>query len=112
MINIPGNQMKHIPLTGGNIRNSHVPVTGLRDLLPSDCFGAANRKNGTGSPVVIHLEGLNKTIETDVGRNAKTGKPRSHFRARRWIKQFYEYHAAKARSGLPVRFARTGGKAT
>ena len=76
MISIPGNRIKRIPLTGGNIRNCHIPATRLRDLLPSDCFGAANKRNGAGRPVVMHLDGLNKTIETDVGRDAKTGRPR------------------------------------
>lgn len=65
-------------MTGGNIRNFHIPVTCLRDLLPLDCFGAANKKNGAGKPVRMHLDGLNRTIETDVGRDAKTGRPRGH----------------------------------
>jgi hypothetical protein len=68
--------MVSIPLTGGNIRNCHVSVTRLRDFLPADVFGAAKKKNGLGRPVAIHLEGLNSTVETDVGRDAKTGRPR------------------------------------
>jgi len=102
MISIPGNSIKRISLTGGNIRNFHIPVTRLRDLLPSDCFGAANKKNGGGRPVLIHLDGLNKTIETDVGRDAKTGTPRSHFRERGWIRKFFDLHNAKAGDVLEV----------
>jgi len=96
MISIAGDRTKRISLTGGNIRNCHISVTRLRDLLPPDCFGAANKKNGAGRPVVIHLEGLNSTIETDVGRDAKTGRPRSHFRERGWIRKFFDLHNAKA----------------
>ena len=96
MISIAGDRIKRISLTGGNIRNCHISVTRLRDLLPSDCFGAANKKNGAGRPVVIHLEGLNNTIETDVGRDAKTGRPRSHFRKRGCMRKFFDLHNAKA----------------
>jgi DNA modification methylase len=96
MISIAGDRIKRISLTGGNIRNCHISVTRLRDLLPSDCFGAANTKNGAGRPVLIHLEGLNNTIETDVGRDAKTGRPRSHFRERGGMRKFFDLHNAKA----------------
>lgn len=82
MIRIAGDTIRRIPLTGGNIRNEHIPVTRLRDLLPSDCFGSANKRKGIGTPVVIHLDGLDNAIETDVGRDAKTGRPRGHFRVR------------------------------
>jgi len=91
-------------LTGGNIRNSHIPVSRLRDLLPPDCFGAANRKNCAGRPIVIQLEGLIKSIETDVGRDAKTGRPRGHFRERGWMRKFFDLHNAKA--GDMVEFER------
>jgi hypothetical protein len=102
MISIPCNRVKRISLTGGNIRNFHIPVTRLRDLLPPDCFGAANKRNGTGRPVVMHLEGLNRTIETDVGRDAKTGRPRGHFRERGWVRKFFHYYGAKAGDVLEV----------
>jgi hypothetical protein len=96
MISIAGNPKRQILLTGGNIRNSHIPVTLLRDFLPSDCFGAAKKSNGAGKPVLIHLDGLKNTVKTDVGRDAKTGRPRSHFRARSWVRGFFEFYRAKA----------------
>jgi hypothetical protein len=102
MISFAGPMTKRIALTGGNIRNFHIPVNSLRDFLPSDCFGAANKRNGTGRPVIIHLEGLNRTIETDVGRDAKTGRPRSHFRERAWVRKFFTHHEAKPGDTLEV----------
>jgi hypothetical protein len=102
MISIADNRIRRISLTGGNIRNGHISVTGLRDLLPSDCFGAAKKKNGAGRPLVIHLQGLHSTIETDIGRDAKSGRPRSHFRARGPIREFFELHKAKAGDVLEV----------
>ena len=102
MISTVGDRIERISLTGGNIRNNHISVTRLRHLLPPDCFGAANKKNGPGRRVVIHLEGLNTTIETDVGRDAKTGRPRGHFRDRRWIRKFFDFHNAKAGDEVEV----------
>ena len=67
MIRINDGRMKQIRLTNGNILNSHIPVSHLRDFLPSDCFGAPNKKNGAGKPVVLHLHGMDMAIETDVG---------------------------------------------
>ena len=102
MIGFVGDSKRLIRLTGGNIRNRHIPVTPLRGFLPTDCYGAANKKNGAGKCVIIHLEGLNRAIETDVGRDGKTGRPRSHFRDRRWIRVFFEQHGAKAGDTLEV----------
>ena len=102
MISIAGDRTKRIFLTGGNINNFHIPVTHLRDLLPPDCFGAANKKNGAGKPVRMHLDGLNRTIETDVGRDAKTGRPRGHFRERGWVRKFFQHYGAKAGDVLEV----------
>jgi hypothetical protein len=102
MIGFVGDTKRLIRLTGGNIRNRHIPVTPLRGFLPPDCYGAPSRKNGAGKCVVIHLEGLNRPIETDVGRDAKTGRPRGHFRDRRWIRVFFEQQEAKAGDTLEV----------
>jgi DNA (cytosine-5)-methyltransferase 1 len=102
MIRIADDRMRQIRLTGGNVRNSHIPVTRLRELLPSDCFGASKKRNGAGKPVIIHLDGLNITVETDVGRDAKTGRPRSHFRERGWIRKFFEHHGVRAGDMLEV----------
>ncbi|MCX5670785.1 MAG: DNA cytosine methyltransferase [Planctomycetota bacterium] len=51
---------------------------------------------------MIHLEGLQRTIETDIGRDAKSGRARSHFRARGRIREFFELHKAKAGDVLEV----------
>jgi DNA (cytosine-5)-methyltransferase 1 len=85
-----------IRVTAGNIRNSHIYVTGHYDFFPADCFGDSNLAQGrAGSSIRIRLEGMRKTIETDIARDARTGKPRKEFRARTWVREFFEKHQIK-----------------
>lgn len=83
-----------LQVTAGNLRHNHLYVNGHYDFFPSDCIGGAKRS--ADSPTIdIHLDGLNRTIRTDIGRDAKTGKPRGFFRTRGWVRQFFEHHAVK-----------------
>jgi DNA (cytosine-5)-methyltransferase 1 len=80
-----------LQVTAGNVRHSHVYVNGHYDFFPPDCVGGAKRS--ADSPTIdIQLDGLNRTIRTDIGRDAKTGKPRGFFRTRGWVRQFFERH--------------------
>ncbi len=83
-------------VTAGNLRHSHLYVNGHYDFFPADCIGGARRSSAEGSTIAIHLDGLDRTIRTDIGRDAKTGKPRGFFRERAWVRQFYEHHQVKA----------------
>ena len=96
MISAVNGRKKLIPLTKGNVDNAHIPVTRLRDFLPGDCFGSPRKATGTGKPIRIHLEGLGTTIETDIARDAKTGRPRRQFRGRWWVRKFLKHHNARA----------------
>ena len=62
------------PVTGGNLRNSHLYVHRHYDFFPKDCIGPP-KKNGRrrSSGIEIVLDGLNETVETDIGTNAATG---------------------------------------
>ena len=82
-------------VTAGNLRHSHVYVNGHYDFFPPDCIGGARRSPDSPS-IDIHLDGLDETVRTDIGRDAKTGKPRGFFRVRGWVRQFFEHHAVKA----------------
>ncbi len=82
-----------IRVTAGNLRNSHIYITGHWDFFPQDCFGDANLVSGhPGRPIAIRLDGMRRTIETDIATDAKTGKPRREFRARTWVREFFERH--------------------
>jgi DNA (cytosine-5)-methyltransferase 1 len=78
-------------VTAGNLRHSHLYVNGHYDFFPPDCIGGAKR-SADGATIDINLDGLNRTITTDIGRDAKTGKPRGFFRVRGWVREFFEHH--------------------
>lgn len=83
-----------LQVTAGNVRHSHLYVNGHYDFFPPDCIGGA-RRSANGATINIHLAGLNQTVTTDIGRDAKTGKPRGFFRARGWVRRFFEHHEVK-----------------
>jgi len=83
---------RFIKITAGNLRNNHVYITGHHDFFPKDCFGTSNMKSGVGKPLTIELDGLNKSIRTDIPVDAKTGKPRRQFRTRSWVAEFFAAH--------------------
>jgi hypothetical protein len=64
---------RFIQVTAGNLRQNHLYVSGHYDFFPSDVV-RGSKKNGNGElPIEIFLEGLNETIKTDIGSDAKTG---------------------------------------
>lgn len=89
----PGNGRRRrlIEVTAGNLRNSHIYITGLHDFFPDDALGGSD-KNDAGRPVAIELDGLARTVRTDIPRDSKTGRPRRQFRARGWAREFFSYH--------------------
>lgn len=95
-------------VTKGNCRNGHLYLTGHYDFFPADVLGASKRQNGTGGAIRIYLEGLDRTIETDIGIDGSTGKPRRFFRGREWVKAFFEKHRIGA--GDVLALERTGDR--
>lgn len=82
-------------VTPGNVSWNHLYVTGHYDFFPPDCIGGPKRS--ANRPMInIHLDGLDRTVTTDIGRDAKTGKPRGFLRGRGWVRQFFEHHGVKA----------------
>ena len=106
MITAADDNKRYIHVTDGNIRNSHLSVTGLHDFLPVDCVGGSRLAATACHAVLIELDGLAKSIETDIGRDARTGKPRHHFRSRGWVKEFFCRHGVSA--GDVLELERTG----
>ena len=83
-----------LQVTAGNVRHNHVYVNGHYDFFPPDCIGGAKRSAGCRT-IDIHLDGLDRKVRTDIGRDAKTGKPRAFFRARGWVRPFFQHHGVK-----------------
>ncbi len=82
-------------VTAGNLRQSHLYVNRHYDFFPPDCIGGPKRSSCASGTIDIHLDGLDQTVTTDIGRNATTGKPRGFLRARGWIRRFYECHGVQ-----------------
>jgi len=82
-----------IELTAGNVRQNHLYISEHLDFFPPDIVGASRlNSEDDACPVAIHLDGLGETIETDIGSDAKSGKPRRMFRKRDWVRRFIEHH--------------------
>jgi hypothetical protein len=92
MITAAQDTIRLIEVTGGNLRNHNLSVAGLGAFFPRGCFGGARRKGGAGKQIRIHLEGLGRSVETDIGCDAKTGRPRRQFRGRSWVGEFFRHH--------------------
>jgi hypothetical protein len=76
------NGRRLIKITQGNVDNGHIYITGHQDFFPKDCVGGANARTRVGTPLVLELDGLSKEVSTDIPIDARTGKPRRHFRSR------------------------------
>jgi hypothetical protein len=63
-------------------------VAGHLDFFPASAFGKSKRTvNGSGQAgIEIFLDGLDETVLTDIGSDAKSGKPRGFLRGRSWVK--------------------------
>jgi hypothetical protein len=82
-----------LQVTAGNLRQSHLYVKCHFDFFSKEAFGGAKRA-GTGK-IEIYLDGLNETVTTDIGSDAKSGKPRGFLRGRSWVRRFFEFHEVK-----------------
>jgi hypothetical protein len=81
-----------IRITAGNLKNNTLPVTRLRDFFPKDALGGPRRKNANGHGFELILDGLGETVVTDIGRDAKSGRPRGFLRCRKEIGEFFKHH--------------------
>lgn len=68
-----------IPLTGGNIRNSHFYLRAVRHLLPRDAIGGSN-KSAAGQPISVSFA-PGQTIETDIDGEKMIFRDRAAVRA-------------------------------
>ncbi len=85
-----------LQVTAGNLRQFHLYVNGHYDFFPKAAFGGSKRNGNGRGGIEIVLDGLNETVTTDIGSDAKSGKPRGFLRGRSWVRRFYEFHGIKA----------------
>ena len=96
-------------VTAGNLHQNHLYIHKHYAFFRPDCIGESKKKaNGSVKPIEIVLDGLNEVICTDIGTNAKTGKPRGFFRDRIWVRRFFEHH--KVAAGDQLALERVAGR--
>lgn len=87
-----------IPLTGGNIRNSHFYLRAASHLLPADCIGGGNKGSAAKKIRVQFVPGM--LAECDVAGDKMI------LRRRAEVRDFFKRTEAKV--GDCVRFCRVG----
>jgi hypothetical protein len=71
---------------GESTRHDHVSVRSHQSFFPADAIGAPNARNGTGTLLTLHLEGLPGPIRTDITADKKI------FRCRGPWRDFFKRH--------------------
>lgn len=75
-----------VPLTQGNLTHDHVYLRAHLNFFPADAIGAPNARDGTGTMLTLHLEGLPGPIRTDIAADKKI------FRCRGAWRDFFKRH--------------------
>ena len=75
-----------IQLTKGNLNNNHIYLRKHLDFFPADAIGAANARDGTGTPLTLHFAGLPEPVDTDIVGDKKL------FRCRGPWREFFAHH--------------------
>lgn len=74
---------RRVRVTEANLRNHHLYVTKqLRAFFPVDSLGGPRRRSANGHGFDLILDGLDATVRTDIGSDAKNGKARGFLRCR------------------------------
>lgn len=89
------NKKRTITITAGNLVNGSFPLSGVLDFFPRDCFGPSSRAKGLGRHVTLEVQGLARTVETDIPTDKASGKPRPLFRERAWTKEFFKRNGVR-----------------
>jgi len=84
-----------LQVTAGNLRQSHLYINGHLDFFSKTVVGGSKRAGNEHGTIEIFLDGLNETVTTDIGSDAKSGKPRGFLRGRSWVRRFFQFHEVK-----------------
>ena len=86
------NGKRLISITGGNLRNHHLYISGYHDFFPEECYGGSNARKVAGRELTLIVDGLARAVATDIARDGGNGHPRNFFRKRAWLSEFFEKH--------------------
>lgn len=84
-----------VTITGGNLRNNHIYISGHHDFFGKECYGGSSQRKKAKQPLTLVVDGLPETIETDIAMNGSNGSPRNFFRKRGWVRKFFKKHEIK-----------------
>lgn len=84
-----GRLIGQVELTEGNIRNSHIYLRSFFDCFPEDAVGGSNRHEKADREITVDWGGP-RPVETDLDGSKR------FFRARGWVKAFFEVNDAEA----------------
>lgn len=90
-----------ISITGGNLRNNHLYISGHHDFFPDKCYGQSSATKGTGRQLKLVVEGLPKPVETDIAKNGGNGRPRNFFRKRGWVASLFSKRDLQEGAAIP-----------
>jgi hypothetical protein len=85
-----------IPLTQGNLNNSHVYLRGHLGFFPADAIGAANVLDGEGALLTVHFAGLPEAVETDIAGG------KDFFRRRGPWRKFFAHHGLQPGDSVAI----------
>ena len=87
-----------ISITEANLKksNRHIYISGHHDFFPKECYGESNGKKRLGKQMTLIVEGIAEPINTDIGMETGSGRPRNFFRKRSWVGKFFEKHHLQA----------------
>src|SRR5262249_10241558 len=86
-------------VTEGNLRHSHLYVSGHYDFFPPECIRPGP---ATDRQLEIYLDGLDEAITTEIAMDARSAKPRGIFKERGALGRFFKPHKVSAGSTLPL----------
>lgn len=84
-----GTLIGQVAITQGNLDNNHIYLRSFFDRFPEDAVGGSNRHEMAAREVMVDWGG-DAPIQTDLDGSKR------FFRARRWIRDFFELNNAEA----------------
>ena len=76
-----------IAVREADLNSGDIHVSGHQDFFPPDCFGKAEKANRA---ITITADGLSVPVETDIAVHHNSEHPKSSFRKKAWIKEFFQ----------------------
>jgi hypothetical protein len=89
-------ESRTIQLTSGACNNGYLNIRSCgKNFFLSDVLGGSSKKS-SGRAIVLKVQGLESTIETDIAKDKKI------FRRRKWVESFINQHGLSAGDSITI----------